>query len=186
MRWRLVLAMLMLGFASSCKEQEQVPEACIESPSQAPCEELSGAACNDDGYWKREGRIDRFFRHAEEIAGGRLTNVAHDCDGGRDVAVLAMTDITSSDRRRLDELLPSWMDVELIETRYSEDELKDFGDRAMAALEDAGLDFTGYHIELNGKVIVGVSEDVPAAYDVLSRTLPPGSFGVEELEGLTF
>lgn len=186
MRWRLVLAMIVLGLATACEGQseEQTLSTCIESPAEDPCEEFSGAACNDDDAWKREGRIDKFFRQAGEIAGDRLTNEAQDCDGGRDVAVLAMTDITSSDRKGFDDLLPPWMDVELIETRYSEAELMDFGDGAKAALEDAGLDFTGYYIQLNGKVVVGVAEDVPGAYDVLSRTLPRGSFGVEEGEGI--
>lgn len=177
MRWRFLLAVLVLAIMAV--SEEQAFEGCIESPEKGRCHELSFSACPDS--WRRDNAIDDFFRLANDVVvGRRLTGEAQDCEGGRDVAVLAMTDVTVADRERLEKLAPSWLLVHVIETKFSETELNDFGDRAMAALDEAAFDSTGYHVELTGKVIVGVADGVLLAYNELEQVLPAGSFGVEE------
>lgn len=87
------------------------------------------------------------------------------------------------DRTKLDEMAPSWVDVDAFETRYPQSELEGFVRDAMDALERAGLVeyLTGLETDID-TAWVSVREDRPDIRHALDEALPDGVYRIDVSE----
>jgi hypothetical protein len=167
--------------------------ACDEAPPERRARPLFDRSAPDPcwpeeqthplGYTNR--RADRFFEEAVRVTGDRVSHEGLGCvEASRLVVDLGVKDLTERDRRRIEALAPPWMRVNLFETKYSMKELRAFGDRAQALLEDTGLHIgmgQGYY-GTPGKVEIYVTKDWFGVHKLLTTVIPADSFVLEEQE----
>ena len=165
--------------------------ACDEEPAERRARPLFDRSAPDP-CWPEEqthplgytGRgVDRFFEKVLRVTGDRVSHEGQGCvEASRLVVDLGVKDLTATDRRRIEALAPPWMRVNLFETEYSMKELRAFGDRAHALLEDTGLHISngqGFYAT-PGKVEIYVTKDWIGVRKLLSGVIPADSFVVKE------
>lgn len=154
---------------------------------QAPHARAARPPCSPEEYtypWGyTERRYDRFFRQALRVVGDRVSHEGQGCvRDGRLGANIGVKDLTEADRRKIEALAPSWVKVNLFGTKYSMDELREFGDRARAVLEHTGLDISvgQSYYGTPGKVGIMLRQQPYGVHQLLRAVIPQDAFFVEE------
>lgn len=131
-RWFALALSVVVSASTSCDDAPRFQGPQIRSSGTCPESE-------------RDAQLDRWFRKAKQVVADRIGYEAQGCSQGDVVAYLGVIGLTSSEESRLRTLTPSWLRLDLFETKYSMDELDRFGREAEAALNAVNEDlFTGY------------------------------------------
>ena len=184
-RAAFVTCCVLALFAAGCEEDppERRAKPLIARSARPPDPCWPEEQTHPLGYTERG--VDRFFAKALRVTGDRVSHEAQGCvEASRLVVDLGVKDLTETDRRRIEALAPPWMRVNLFETKYSMKELRAFGDRAHALLEDTGLHVSmgqGYYA-IPGKVEINVTKDWFGVHKLLSAEIPADSFILKEEE----